>query len=189
MNDFFCERYSCKMSEEACKRYQIQEYGQACSGCEQMNIPKINFVQDEGNSFNYVKLCAYCGTTDRSKFKKGINRICEECRDGRFLIVKGFNPSVKTRPGKKSEHGIKRGTKIVVECPSCHRTREIIFNKTIQLSGFVKCQACAKNDVRFRCSKCGRMTRAQQEDEKRLESKLCVRCVALEENQSISSIG
>lgn len=94
---FFCEKYKCKMTEFSCKRYQIQEYGQACSGCEQMQVPKINFVQDDGKQFHYVKLCVYCGTEDRTKFKKGFNRICEECRKGGNPAIRPFNPSVKVR--------------------------------------------------------------------------------------------
>lgn len=177
-DSFFCQRYKCKMSEQSCKRYQMQEYGQACSGCEQMNVPKINFVQEAGNHFYYIKICAYCGTQDRTKFKKGFNRICEECRDGKNLVVHGFNPSMKPRNGgRRSEHGIVRGTKIVVECPDCHRTREIVFNKTIQLSGLVRCQTCAKKDSTVRCKNCNRWTRIHPSDEARFKLQYCVQCM------------
>lgn len=166
------------MSENACKRYQLQEYGQACSGCEQMNVPHINFVQDDGSQFHYIKLCAYCGTTDRNRFKKGFNRICEKCRDGQNLVVRSFNPSVKTRAGRKSEHGIKRGSRIVVECPDCHQTREVIFNKTIQLTGKVRCSVCAKRDETIRCAKCNRWTRIHpQYDPVRYALKYCSKCM------------
>lgn len=85
------------MTESACKRYQMQGYGQACSGCEQMGVPKINFIVEMGSHFFYMKLCVYCGTMDRTKFKKGINRICEDCRNGENLVVNGFNPSIKKK--------------------------------------------------------------------------------------------
>jgi ubiquitin len=163
------------MTEASCKRYQLQEYGQACSGCQQMNVPAINFVKEaESNRWIYHRLCAYCGTEDSKRFKKGVNRICIRCSNIHLQSpVNLYNPNVRI---VESKFKYKRGEIITLECPQCHEKREVKFQGEMHQSGFLICASCIKKAPTSICRECGRKIRLTGADKRRDRLRLCIYC-------------
>lgn len=174
------------MTEKACKQYQMHEYGQACSGCKQMNVPAINFVQEEGgHCWHYVKMCVYCGTQEPSEFRKGFNRICEKCKklNSEVSVIRSFNPSMKERKKKpldKLKYGCRKGDEIEITCPSCKQTRRVIVTNLSRVGKHLYCRSCARKAKRAICIRCGKQTRISSEDVERMRLQLCIGCMKLE---------